>query len=63
MQLPLEIMLLTQELTFARTISRRHLPDCTTMGMFVPDGTPVSVNAPAAFVVVAVAAARFEPAH
>src|SRR5579872_2954719 len=42
----------TQGRTVVSRISRRHLPICTTTGMFVPLGTFVSVKEPSVAVVV-----------
>ena len=39
-------------LTLGIVYCMRHLPTCTTSGMFAPSGTPVSVNLPSASVTV-----------
>ena len=51
---PGDDLLSVQAFTCGRKTSRRHFPICTTRGTCVVAGTPVSVNVPLAFDVVAV---------
>src|SRR5882672_9835812 len=54
----------THELTVERVIFRRHLPICTTRGMFDPDGTLSSLNLPSAPVCASAMADKMPaPAH